>query len=316
MSLFDRLNEALAASQDDHATGVDEAHIQPDGGIHIPAAVLVAITDRPDPGVILTQRPDYLRSHPGQIAFPGGKIDPDDADAVAAALREADEELGLAPHHVRVIGPTGIYRSGSGFAITPVLAVMTLGVDTQSAKQSNLNGISMHADPESYMNLFRSMKTRRIGVILNPARSGWYLKQARQAAQKAGIELVVREISATSEVTAKLASLADKVDALWMLPDMTAVTRDTTESYFRFGQENSVPVISFAGSYVGLGAAAALDIDRFALGRQADRLSIELLSDRKSGLQVVFPDKTVLKRNSNVLQRLHIEPETLGRIAD
>lgn len=199
---------------------------------------------------------------------------------------------------------------------TPVLAVMTLGVDTQSAKQSNLNGISMHADPESYMNLFRSMKTRRVGVIYNPARNGWYLKQARQAAQKAGIELIVLEISATTEVLAKLASLAGKVDALWMLPDMTAVTRDTTESYFRFGQENSVPVISFSGSYVGLGAAAALDLDRFALGRQADRLSNELPSDHKSGLRVVFPDKTVLKKNSNVLQRLRIDPETLEKIAD
>jgi 8-oxo-dGTP pyrophosphatase MutT (NUDIX family) len=122
MSLFDRLSDALAASGD--AGNEDEAHIEPDGGVHIPAAVLVAITDRPEPGLILTQRPDYLRSHPGQIAFPGGKIDPGDADAVAAALREADEELGLAPHHVRVIGAADMYRSGSGFAITPVLGVI------------------------------------------------------------------------------------------------------------------------------------------------------------------------------------------------
>lgn len=124
MTLFDRLSDALAATHDARSTAEDEAHIAPDGGTHIPAAVLVAITDRPDPGVILTQRPDYLRSHPGQIAFPGGKIDPTDVDAVAAALREADEELGLAPHHVRVIGPADLYRSGSGFAITPVLGVI------------------------------------------------------------------------------------------------------------------------------------------------------------------------------------------------
>ena len=124
MSLFDRLADALAASAGDGFGGVDERHIEPDGGVHIPAAVLIAVTDRPKPGVILTQRPDYLRSHPGQIAFPGGKIDPDDADAIAAALREADEELGLAPQNVRVIGEADVYRSGSGFAITPVLAVI------------------------------------------------------------------------------------------------------------------------------------------------------------------------------------------------
>jgi len=124
MSLFARLSDALAASAASGRSVVDERHINPDGGRHIPAAVLIAVTDRPEPGVILTQRPDYLRSHPGQIAFPGGKIDPTDAHAVAAALREADEELGLAPHHVRVIGEADVYRSGSGFAITPVLGVI------------------------------------------------------------------------------------------------------------------------------------------------------------------------------------------------
>lgn len=122
MSLYDRLAEALSASQG--MESIDEAHIRPDRGVHVPAAVLVAITDRPQPGVILTQRPDYLRSHPGQVAFPGGKIDPEDEDAIAAALREADEELGLAPGHVRVIGTGDVYRSGSGFAITPVLGVI------------------------------------------------------------------------------------------------------------------------------------------------------------------------------------------------
>jgi 8-oxo-dGTP pyrophosphatase MutT (NUDIX family) len=124
MSLFERLSRALQASAGENTAHEDETHIRPDGGRHVPAAVLVAVTDRPEPGLILTQRPDYLRSHPGQIAFPGGKIDPGDADAVAAALREADEELGLAPHHVRIIGTADMYRSGSGFAITPVLGVI------------------------------------------------------------------------------------------------------------------------------------------------------------------------------------------------
>lgn len=73
MSLFDRLAGALAASADCGFTGEDERHIDPDGGTHTPAAVLIAVTDRPQPGVILTQRPDYLRSHPGQIAFPGAR---------------------------------------------------------------------------------------------------------------------------------------------------------------------------------------------------------------------------------------------------
>lgn len=87
------------------------------------AAVLIAVTDRTDPGVILTQRPSGMRSHPGQVAFPGGKIDPGE-DAVAAALREAHEELNLDPAHVRVIGATDRYQTGTGFDVTPVLGVI------------------------------------------------------------------------------------------------------------------------------------------------------------------------------------------------
>ena len=68
------------------------------------AAVLIPITDRAEPGVILTQRPDWLRSHAGQVAFPGGKIDAGDTDAIAAALREAKEELAMPPEHVTVLG--------------------------------------------------------------------------------------------------------------------------------------------------------------------------------------------------------------------
>lgn len=87
------------------------------------AAVLIAVTERPRPTVILTQRPQSMRSHPGQVAFPGGKLDPGE-DAIAAALREADEELALPPSAVKVIGTTDRYQTGTGFDITPVLATI------------------------------------------------------------------------------------------------------------------------------------------------------------------------------------------------
>ena len=88
-----------------------------------PAAVLIPVTDRPEPGAILTQRPLDMRSHPGQVAFPGGKLDAGE-DAVEAALREAHEELALDPSLVRVIGATDRYHTGTGFDVTPVLGVI------------------------------------------------------------------------------------------------------------------------------------------------------------------------------------------------
>jgi 8-oxo-dGTP pyrophosphatase MutT (NUDIX family) len=89
-----------------------------------PAAVLVAVVDRPEPTVILTERPTTMRKHPGQISFPGGRIDPGDLGPVAAALREAEEEIGLPPAAVEVIGIADVYRTVTGFQVTPVLGVV------------------------------------------------------------------------------------------------------------------------------------------------------------------------------------------------
>ncbi|HEV2865821.1 MAG TPA: CoA pyrophosphatase [Allosphingosinicella sp.] len=89
-----------------------------------PAAVLVAVVERADPTVILTLRPETMRKHPGQISFPGGRVDPDDDGPVAAALREAQEEIGLSPADVNVVGIADRYRTVTGFEVTPVVGVV------------------------------------------------------------------------------------------------------------------------------------------------------------------------------------------------
>jgi 8-oxo-dGTP pyrophosphatase MutT (NUDIX family) len=86
------------------------------------AAVLVPVVDRAEPTVILTVRTRDLTSHAGQIAFPGGKIDPHDASPVAAAMREADEEIGLVPARVEPLGYLDLYLTFSGFRILPTVA--------------------------------------------------------------------------------------------------------------------------------------------------------------------------------------------------
>jgi 8-oxo-dGTP pyrophosphatase MutT (NUDIX family) len=91
-----------------------------------PAAVLVPIVSRPErPTLLLTRRPDAMRQHSGQIAFPGGKIDPDDDGPLGAALREASEEIGLAAHDVTPLGFLSPYFSSTGYRITPVVAEVT-----------------------------------------------------------------------------------------------------------------------------------------------------------------------------------------------
>ena len=93
-----------------------------------PAAVLVAVVDRPSPTVILTERPKTMRKHPGQISFPGGRIDPEDDGPVAAALREAEEEIALPRDCVDVVGTADPYRTVTGFEVVPIVGVVPPGL--------------------------------------------------------------------------------------------------------------------------------------------------------------------------------------------
>ena len=121
-ALFDRLKDLF-----DEGHGVELPGLLNQGqfapAVIRPAAVLIAVTDRREPGVILTHRPDDMRAHPGQVAFPGGKLDPGE-DAVQAALREAHEELAINPSDVRIIGASDRFVTGTGYDVTPVLGLV------------------------------------------------------------------------------------------------------------------------------------------------------------------------------------------------
>lgn len=121
MTLADRLRTGLAVNATHPPLEADFPELR--AAATVPAAVLVAITARPAPGIILTLRREHMRTHAGQVAFPGGRID-DGEDAVQAALREAQEELLLDPAAVEVIGPTDTYRTVTGYVVTPIVGIV------------------------------------------------------------------------------------------------------------------------------------------------------------------------------------------------
>jgi 8-oxo-dGTP pyrophosphatase MutT (NUDIX family) len=126
VTLADRLRSALSRGVEPGMillTGDRDDIDLPPGDTLLPAAVLIAVTDRAEPGVILTQRTETMRKHAGQIAFPGGRIDPGE-DIVTAALREAEEEIALPRDRVTVIGQADTYRTVTGFQVTPVIGVI------------------------------------------------------------------------------------------------------------------------------------------------------------------------------------------------
>lgn len=119
---FERLRSVLSPipsrTQFSAEDGVADAELTP-------ASVLFPIVLRDSgPAVLFTQRTEHLRDHPGQISFPGGRVEADDTSPAHTALREAQEEIGLSPAHIEIIGYLPEYRTGTGFRVTPVVALV------------------------------------------------------------------------------------------------------------------------------------------------------------------------------------------------
>ena len=124
-ALADRLRAALASSSDAELLSGDM--VEHDAAQGTAAAVLIAVTNRDEPGVILTVRREHMRTHAGQVAFPGGRVDAGE-NAIAAALREAEDELLMDPAAVDVVGTIEPYRTVTDYRVTPVIGVIPPGL--------------------------------------------------------------------------------------------------------------------------------------------------------------------------------------------
>jgi 8-oxo-dGTP pyrophosphatase MutT (NUDIX family) len=120
-----------------------------------PAAVLVPLVERPEGlTVLLTKRTDHLYDHAGQISFPGGRVEPDDENAIATALRETEEEIGVGPEHIEIVGEIDTYMTGTGFSITPVVGFVspdyTLQIDEFEVAEVFEVPLAFVMDPDNH----------------------------------------------------------------------------------------------------------------------------------------------------------------------
>ena len=206
------------------------------------------------------------------------------------------------------------YLSARKIRQIPVVVLMAPNYRGGSGGHPALTGVELHLPPERYLTVFNTMGLKRVGIVGNPAKSGHYIRLIQQSAPRYGIEPIVREVASPREVTGQLSSLRGEVDALWLLPDDTAVSRETTDAYFLFSMQQQVPVVAFSSAYLQSGAAVAVEIHRYDIGRQAGEIVTSLLDGNDvSGHPAASPRKSSLRTNPTVLHRLGLSLDSISR---
>jgi putative tryptophan/tyrosine transport system substrate-binding protein len=196
---------------------------------------------------------------------------------------------------------------------TPVIALMALSFRAGMMGHPAMTGVEVQPSPERYLPIFGSIRARRVGIVSNATRNAVYIKNARKAAVGLGLDLVVREVKSSREVSGQLDSLAGLVDALWMLPDSVTASGEAADAHFLFSASHKIPVITFSSAYLASGAALALDIDRFDMGRQGGEMAAALVAGKGiADIPPVSPRKTTLTGNPSVLRRLGLKPDLAG----
>ena len=220
------------------------------------------------------------------------------------------------PRLILAVGPEALKKVRPIMDI-PIVYLMVINPQSMVKGHRNVTGVAMNVAPEKYLDLLTriSPKPKMVGVICDPAKSGYLVKRAQQAARGRGIELAVREVQTPRDVPDALTSLKGIVDALWMFPDTTVVTPETVELFLLASQENRFPVIGFAGKYVEMGALAALDIDSFDQGRQAGEMAEHILKGSAvADLPGAEARSTTVKVNRSVAKKLGISLENIDRL--
>lgn len=217
-------------------------------------------------------------------------------------LRERKPDLILA------VGMEALQKVKS-FSHIPVVYLMVLNPSAVLDEARNVTGVGMTIAPEKQLALVHTVLpgARRIGIIYDPRKSASFVRRAQVAARDLRVELHVREVSHPREVPEALKSLKGVANALWMIPDTSAVTPETAELIMLFSMDNAVPVCAFSAKYLEMGALMSLDVSASDMGRQAGGLAARILSGTKvSDIPAIEAENPGLTVNGTVARKLRL----------
>ncbi len=192
----------------------------------------------------------------------------------------------------------------------PVIYIMVLSPGQIIYNQENFYGIGMNVHPEKQLEAFISAipKLNNIGLIYNPDNTGELAEEAKKAAEKKGVNLVIRKAEKPGDVANAIKGMAKGINAFWMFPDVTLLTPESIELLLITSMENEFPVFTFSNKYIEMGALISVAVDPYDMGMQAGELAIKIMAGgSKTEFRGMFARKGVVTLNKKVAAKIGIE---------
>jgi putative tryptophan/tyrosine transport system substrate-binding protein len=212
----------------------------------------------------------------------------------------------IKPAGVLVIGMDAL-KSVSTMKDPPIFYTMVTEYGSGfPVNMKNTSGFSMDILPETYLRNMADFfpAAKRIGIIYSRQNTGKLVKDATAISRSVGLEIVAREVSGPGEVPAVIESLKGRIDIVWMLPDTLVLTPQTVDAMLLFSFQNKVPVFSFSGKYVKMGALASLSADPFRLGARTGELVVKKLNGGSyENPEHLHPSKVILTINKKIAEK-------------
>ncbi len=212
------------------------------------------------------------------------------------------------PDMVLAVG-IGALSSVSKLQHLPIVYLMIPNPRPNTSSSQNITGVSMNVAPDTQLNIFQKAlpDVNAIGVLYDPVKTGLFLDQAMRISTGKNIRLIAEKIDHPRNVSAAINRMKGRIDAVWMLPDVTVITPETIEIMLLFSFENHIPVLTFSEKYVELGALMSIGIDAFDMGRQAGEMANQILKGSDvSTIQNAYARKAVISINLKIAEKLSI----------
>jgi len=215
----------------------------------------------------------------------------------------------LSPDLLLAVGTSSLSKIKTIKSI-PIIYMMILNPESILTREDNISGVSIHVPYDKQIEIFSRIlpETKTIGLVYHPDHTGHLEKRAKIAARRAGIDIISEPIYQSKDGPTKIENLKDRVDAFWMLPDISVITPDTVSFLLVTSFKYEKPILSFSEKYVKMGALAAVTMDPFDIGLQAGEMAEGILKfDGKKGSQRADARKAVLSINNKIAEKFGIE---------